>query len=78
MVESPFGEAAETYAGQSVDRWWRPEEFENHVSAEGISLHAKPRFGAPPLVSIRVLTMAAEAVLKLNEEFGVDMPDQDD
>jgi len=35
-----------------VDHRWRPADFGAHAAAEGIDIHASPRFGGPPILSI--------------------------
>jgi len=44
---------------------WRPADFEAHLSAEGIPLHAHRRLGGPPVVSLTLLAIAANATLEL-------------
>jgi len=56
---------------------WPADNCENHISAEGISLHAHRRMGGPPLFALGIVGIATEVIVKLNEKHGVDILDEE-
>jgi len=51
-----------------VDRWWSADEFADHIAAEGIECHAKPRFGGPPVLGVALAGVVAKLGLKLADD----------
>jgi hypothetical protein len=57
----------------TVDRW-SPDDFTTHCAAEGVELHARPRFGGPPVLGVAVVGAVANAVLQASEQHeGIDL-----
>jgi hypothetical protein len=51
----------------TVDRW-SPTDFETHCAAEGIELHARPRFGGPPILGAALAVGVGKVVLEAIDE----------
>lgn len=47
---------------------WSPDDFATHCAAEGVELHASPRFGGPPVVGVALAGVVAKVGLEIVDE----------
>jgi len=51
----------------TVDRW-SPDDVATHCAAEGVELHANPRFGGPPILGAALAVGVGTVVLEAIDE----------